>query len=94
MIEILKDYLALIIGVLCAVLWQGRLQQRVKNLEEENYIPSGFCLSHRTACQQFQAQGFSHGQKEFDDIKRLITQVKRCSEEQHNMIMKHLLENK
>ena len=94
MVEILRDYWEILLAVAAGVLWTGRLQQRVKNLEESDCVQGPACSSHRSACQKMQATEFAHGQSEFEDIKRMIARVKRCSEEQHNMIMKHLLDNK
>ncbi|BCL59981.1 hypothetical protein DGMP_06740 [Desulfomarina profundi] len=92
MIELLREYWAMVVGFFGIAIFQGRLSQRVKALEEKpECVPETVCSDRRDACQKMQEKEFAHGSTEFGDIKKLIMQVKRCSEEQHKMIMEHLL---
>lgn len=92
MIELLREYWAVVTGFAGMAIWQGRLNQRVKSLEEKpECVPEESCRRLQKACQRMQEKEFAHGTTEFEDIKRLIMQVKRCSEEQHKMVMEHLL---
>lgn len=79
-------------GFVCLAIWQGKLNQRVKTLEDKpESVPLEVCRHQQKTCQKMQEKEFAHGMTEFDDIKKLIMQVKRCSEEQHKLVMKHLL---
>lgn len=84
MIDFLKDHLDILVVAASGLVWGGKLAQRVTALEStpSSNITMEMCDERHQNCKQLQSREIKHLEKEFDELKELISRLEQRAYDQ------------
>lgn len=91
MLEIVKDYWAIIAGFFGVAVWVGRLQKDVSYLKEGAFVTNGHCIERQAGCARTNAFQFADGEKQFARLEKLIEKIEGAQQKHHDDVMKAIL---
>jgi len=87
-----KDWWAIIVALLGGAMWIGKVQRDVEDLKSGKFVTNERCTERRQEMKENSALQFSAGDRQFIDIKKLISDNDERSEKRHSEVMSRLLD--
>jgi hypothetical protein len=85
--EWLKEWWAVVCGFVATIFWLSRLEHILNDLKTNPHMTVKTCSDCREACKLNMDYRFTVGEKQFDEVKKLIAENERSSQSRHNELV-------